>query len=146
MKLPAQHFLKLRPILVGAALCNLMWAVMMELRLREEYVLGDPVLPELYYDKIIVCFLLLTASVLLLLNRKWCHGIAFAVSLLIFSGPRAHLWWQTTLEGSYRLGLKLWWFFKGDDFLIFTLSASILTYSALSLFRSLINRKSAASR
>ena len=148
MRSGIRSFFTLRPILVGLALFNLMWMVMREINLRQDYaqgLTGSHVFPGLYYDQILFSFILFITCLPLLLNKKWRHAAAFVLSGFIF--------WDTTLRkdiwGSWEtIGLpihtfkflKHWWFFYGHELLNLTLSGVIAATSVISILRLMIQR------
>jgi hypothetical protein len=145
MKLRLETFLRFKPILVGAALFSLMWIVMKELSVPYEELCCH-VTPGLYYDQMFSSFLLVAASLALLLKRLWSHLVALYLSGLVFFESLFRDFWLLARSAevprfSYR-HFSLWWpNLTEGQLLQIMLAGSILACSVTSVIRSARSRR-----
>ena len=132
----AREIFKLKPILVGMALFNLMWMVVKEVSYRYKPFDGSHYSPGLYYDLIFLAFLLLIAALCLLLKRVWSQLIAIILSGFVVY---VRLFWHfLKLAGGAEvprfslLHFRLWWPNLYNGQLLQIILACVLLYCSMS--------------
>ena len=146
MKINLRPFFSLRPILVGLALFGLMWMVMREVNLRDDYFngrTGTHIFPGLYYEHILLALMLVVASLALLRNRAWSYVVAIFLAGLVLYDCLFRLWMLAELAEVPRYSyshFEIWLRLARDQILRLTLASVILCCSIVSLIRLVVSR------